>query len=73
MALADSVGNHFLGGVARVSTCSPRARVGDPLAAQAAFAALVEDRRRGGAWLHEAALAALEWLPAGAGGGSSVG
>ena len=46
IALADSVGNRFLGGVARVSACSLRARVGDPEAALAAFAAVIDYWRR---------------------------
>jgi tetratricopeptide (TPR) repeat protein len=51
IALADSVGNRFLGGVARVSACSLRARVGDPGEAQVAFAEVVEYWRRRGARL----------------------
>jgi tetratricopeptide (TPR) repeat protein len=49
VALADSVGNRFLGGVARVSACSLRARVGDPVAALAAFASVIDYWRRQGA------------------------
>ncbi|MGH8975207.1 MAG: ATP-binding protein, partial [Acidimicrobiia bacterium] len=48
VALADSAGNRFLGGVARVSACTLRARVGDPADAQVAFAALVDYWRRRG-------------------------
>ncbi|MGH9009725.1 MAG: transcriptional regulator, partial [Acidimicrobiia bacterium] len=53
VALADSVGNHFLGGVARVSACSLRARVGDPDSAQEAFAGVVEYWRRRGSRLQQ--------------------
>ncbi len=53
VALADSVGNHFLGGVARVSACSLRARVGHPDAAREAFAAVVEYWRRRGSRLQQ--------------------
>jgi predicted ATPase/DNA-binding SARP family transcriptional activator len=53
VALADSVGNRFLGGVARVSACSLQARVGDPVEAQAAFAAVVEYWRRRGSRLQQ--------------------
>ena len=48
-ALADSVGNRFLGGVTRVSACSLRSRVGDPVAALAAFASVIDYWRRRGA------------------------
>jgi predicted ATPase len=51
--LADSVGNHFLGGVARVSACSLQARVGDPAEAQQAFARVIEYWRRRGSRLQQ--------------------
>jgi predicted ATPase/DNA-binding SARP family transcriptional activator len=53
VALADSVGNHFLGGVARVSACSLRARSGDPEGAREAFAGVVEYWRRRGSRLQQ--------------------
>jgi predicted ATPase/DNA-binding SARP family transcriptional activator len=53
IALADPVGNRFLGGVARVSACSLRARVGDPAEAQEAFAAVIDYWRRRGARLQQ--------------------
>lgn len=53
VALADSVGNRYLGGVARVSACSLRARVGDPAEALPAFAAVVDHWRRLGAQTHQ--------------------
>ena len=46
VALADSVDNRFLGGVARVSSCSLRARAGDPREALDAFASIIEHWRR---------------------------
>lgn len=46
VVLADSVGNRFLGGVARVSSCSLRARAGDPHEALEAFASIIEHWRR---------------------------
>jgi predicted ATPase/DNA-binding SARP family transcriptional activator len=49
VALADPVGNRFVGGVARVSACSLRARVGDPDDALAAFAPVIDYWRRRGA------------------------
>ena len=49
VALADSVGNRYLGGVARVSACSLRARVGDPDEAADAFATVIEQWSRQGA------------------------
>jgi predicted ATPase len=49
VALADPVGNRFVGGVARVSACSLRARVGDPDSAMAAFAGVIDYWRRRGA------------------------
>ena len=49
VALADSVGNRYLGGVARVSACSLRARTGDPAEAMGAFASVIEGWRRQGA------------------------
>jgi tetratricopeptide (TPR) repeat protein len=49
VALSDPVGNHFVGGVARVSACSLRARVGDPDVAMAAFAGVIDYWRRRGA------------------------
>jgi tetratricopeptide (TPR) repeat protein len=53
VALADSAGNRFLGGVARVSACSLRARVGDPDGAREAFAGVVEYWRRRGSRLQQ--------------------
>jgi predicted ATPase len=53
VALADSVGNRYLGGVARVSACSLRARVGDPGEAIGAFAAVIDHWRREGARTHQ--------------------
>ena len=53
VALADSVGNRYLGGVARVSACSLRARVGDPGEALGAFAAVIDHWRRQGARTHQ--------------------
>ncbi len=53
VALADSVGNRYLGGVARVSACSLRARVGDPGEAIGAFAAVIDHWRREGARMHQ--------------------
>jgi predicted ATPase len=49
VALSDPVGNRFVGGVARVSACSLRARVGDPDSAMAAFAGVIDYWRRRGA------------------------
>jgi predicted ATPase/DNA-binding SARP family transcriptional activator len=49
VVLADSVRNHFLGGVARISAGSLQARVGEPAAALAAFAGVIEYWRRRGA------------------------
>jgi predicted ATPase len=49
VALAESVGNRYLGGVARVSACSLRARTGDPAQAMGAFASVIEGWRRQGA------------------------
>ena len=46
VALADSVGNPFLGGVARISACSLQARVGEPGGAMAAFAEVIGYWRR---------------------------
>ncbi|MDQ3944281.1 MAG: transcriptional regulator, partial [Actinomycetota bacterium] len=51
--LADSVGNRYLGGVARVSACSLRARVGDPGEAIGAFAAVIDHWRRQAARTHQ--------------------
>jgi predicted ATPase/DNA-binding SARP family transcriptional activator len=45
VALADSVGNRYLSGVARVSATSLRARAGDPLDSLEAFAAVIEHWR----------------------------
>ena len=45
-ALAASVGNRYLEGVARVSACSLRARTGEPQEALAAFASVIEHWRR---------------------------
>ena len=53
ITLADSVGNRFLGGVARVSACSLRARAGDPAGAREAFAGVVEYWRRRGSRLQQ--------------------
>jgi predicted ATPase/DNA-binding SARP family transcriptional activator len=53
VALADSVGNRYLGGVARVSACSLRARVGIPGEAVGAFAAVIEHWRQEGACTHQ--------------------
>ncbi|HEX2041312.1 MAG TPA: BTAD domain-containing putative transcriptional regulator [Acidimicrobiales bacterium] len=46
IALADAVGNRYLGGVARVSACSLRARAGDPDEALGAFTSVIEHWRR---------------------------
>ena len=53
VVLADSVGNRYLGGVARVSACSLRARVGDAAEAIGAFAAVIDHWRRQGARTHQ--------------------
>ncbi len=53
VVLADSVGNRYLGGVARVSACSLRARVGDPAEAIGAFAGVIDHWRRQGARTHQ--------------------
>ncbi|MGH3910717.1 MAG: ATP-binding protein, partial [Pseudonocardiaceae bacterium] len=53
IALADSVGNRFLGGAARVSACSLRSRCGDAAEALAAFAAVIEHWRRQGDLVHQ--------------------
>ena len=45
ITLADAVGNRYLGGVARVSACSLRARAGDPDEAVHAFASVIEHWR----------------------------
>ena len=45
ITLADSVGNRYLGGVARVSACSLRARAGDPHEAVGAFTSVIEHWR----------------------------
>ena len=45
ITLADGVGNRYLGGVARVSACSLRARAGDPDEALGAFASVIEHWR----------------------------
>ncbi len=46
VVLADAVGNRYLGGVARVSACSLRARAGDLEEAVVAFASVIEHWRR---------------------------
>lgn len=46
--LADSVGNRYVGGVARVSDCSLRARAGDTSEALAAFGDVIRHWRRSG-------------------------
>lgn len=46
--LADSVGHRYLGGVARVSDCSLRARAGDTTEALAAFGDVIRHWRRSG-------------------------
>ena len=46
---ADSVGNRYVGGVARVSSTSLRSRVSDPRAAAASYAAVISQWRRQGA------------------------
>jgi hypothetical protein len=48
-ALADAVGNRYVGGVARVGACAQRARGGDPAEAVGAFAAVIAHWRRQGA------------------------
>lgn len=53
VALADSVGNRYLGGVARVSACSLRARAGDPGEALGAFASVIEHWRRQSTLKHQ--------------------
>jgi predicted ATPase len=45
VTLADSVGNRYLGGVARVSACSLRARAGDPDDAVGPFSSVIEHWR----------------------------
>jgi predicted ATPase/DNA-binding winged helix-turn-helix (wHTH) protein len=50
--LADSVGNRFLGGVARVSASSVHARAGEPQPALQAFAGIINDWRRQGNVTH---------------------
>jgi predicted ATPase len=49
IALADSVGNRYVGGVARVGACAQRARAGDPEEAVPAFASVIAYWRRQGA------------------------
>lgn len=53
ITLADSVGNRFLGGAARVSACSLRSRCGDAAEALAAFAGTVAHWRRHGDLVHQ--------------------
>ncbi|MGH3932248.1 MAG: hypothetical protein ACRDTF_19985, partial [Pseudonocardiaceae bacterium] len=53
IALADSVGNRFLGGAARLSACSLRSRCGDAADALAAFAAVIDHWRRRGDLVHQ--------------------
>ncbi|MGQ0772857.1 MAG: BTAD domain-containing putative transcriptional regulator [Pseudonocardiales bacterium] len=53
IALADSVGNRFLGGAARLSACSLRSRCGDAAEALAAFAAVIDHWRRQGDLVHQ--------------------
>src|SRR5690606_23740105 len=49
VVLADSVGNRYVGGVARLSAASLRGRVADPAAAAASYGALIAHWRRQGA------------------------
>ncbi|HEX6312413.1 MAG TPA: BTAD domain-containing putative transcriptional regulator, partial [Acidimicrobiia bacterium] len=51
--LADSVGNRYVGGVARVSDCSLRARAGDVAGALDAFGSVIRHWRRCGATIHQ--------------------
>ncbi|MGH4024242.1 MAG: hypothetical protein ACRDRV_06620, partial [Pseudonocardiaceae bacterium] len=53
IALADGVGNRFLGGAARVSASSLRARCGDAAEALAAFAAVIDHWRLQGDLVHQ--------------------
>ncbi len=53
IVLADSVGNRFLGGVARVSACSLRSRCGDRDEAITAFVAVIEHWRGHGDLVHQ--------------------
>ncbi|MGH4013209.1 MAG: BTAD domain-containing putative transcriptional regulator [Pseudonocardiaceae bacterium] len=53
IALADSVGNRFLGGAARLSACSLRARCGDAAEALDAFAGVIDHWRRQGDRVHQ--------------------
>lgn len=53
ISLADSVENRYVGGVARVSDCSLRARAGDTADALAAFASVIRHWRRCGAAIHQ--------------------
>ncbi|WP_407673459.1 AfsR/SARP family transcriptional regulator [Parafrankia colletiae] len=52
IALADGAGNAFLGGVARVSAVSVRARCADPVEAVEAFAQVLQDWREQHALTH---------------------
>jgi predicted ATPase/DNA-binding SARP family transcriptional activator len=53
VALADAVGNRYVGGVARVSATSLRARCGDPASTLAAFASVIEHWRGEGGGPHQ--------------------
>jgi predicted ATPase/DNA-binding SARP family transcriptional activator len=52
VALADEVGNRYVGGVARVSLCSLQARVGEPREAADRFVETLDHWRRQGATTH---------------------
>jgi predicted ATPase/DNA-binding SARP family transcriptional activator len=53
IALADSVGNRYVGGVARLSECSLRARAGDVGSALDAFGSVIRHWRRCGSNIHQ--------------------
>lgn len=61
VALADQVGDRYIGGIARVSLCSLQARVGRPAVAAQRFVDAIDHWRRQGATTH--LVTALRNLP----------